>query len=168
MTSSLLALSTEVKLMKYLPLPLSLSLLTSHLVVFPLMKKSVLSIQKADHCVKVHMRIDTHARGSKWNGNPLVAVVTKQRMWGRRCQGFQSIVHCFLNARVNFHAPTMLLECCEFWSKLPHDEFSHAVNFEVNYLMMNFLMTTSYLSLVDWDLRSNEELTTPLVPIIAH
>ena len=60
-------------------------------------------------------------------GNPLFSPSHSRnstRTWGRRHQGFQSIIHCF-NARINFHAPAILLKCCEFWSKSPHNELSH-------------------------------------------
>ena len=45
--------------------------------------------------------------------------------------------------------------------------FLDAVNFEVNY-HMNYLMTDIIFWLADWDSGSNEVLTTPLVPVIAH
>ena len=86
--------------------------------------------------------------------SPLSLPITRQRTWGGRRQGVQSIVCRFLNPRIDFHAPITLLECCEFWSSC-----------HTNYLMNYWRITsriTSYLSIADWDLGNNDKLTTPL------
>ena len=55
----------------------------------------------------------------------IVMAVIRQTTQGRRHQEFQSIVHRFLNcARIDFHAPTTLLERYEF--EVPATKDVHA------------------------------------------
>ena len=117
------------------------------LTVFPTKRSEGQPFKRPAHRVERRMRVLACAHDSKCYGNPhLVTAVTRQRMWGWRRQGFQTIVHCFLNTRIDFHAPlSALLECCEFWSELPHilsQWFHH-----------HYLILTSYFA--GWDLRSN-------------
>ena len=98
-----------VLLMKSLPHSSSWSLLARHCAQWQCGSKGpFFVVNSAPTSLHMHMVMSFRC-------NSISQPITWQGTRGSRHHGFQLIVHCLANARINFHAPSMLLECHEDW-----------------------------------------------------